>query len=209
MQKAPLLLAIGVVLGGTWLLLKGMQQRGSGGGDVSTDDASEGTIFDMNGLANQAIAAATPAPADNPTAMSADGLARLQAREGFSATKYPDHKGYSVGFGHLIKSGESLDTVTRAQATALLMSDVAWAESSVSGAITVPLAQAQFDALVSFAYNVGAPSFERSTLVRKINTGDQSAPQEFDRWVYASGQVNPALVDRRASERQQFESATA
>lgn len=209
MDKAPLLVAMATVLAGTWLLLKGMQQQGSGGGDITTENTMEGTLMDQNGIANQVASAFTPTPAGNPFQMSAQGLEQLKTREGFSANKYPDHKGYSVGFGHLIKPGESLDYVSVAQATDLLMQDVAWAESSVYKAITVPIAQVQFDALVSFCYNVGAPSFERSTLVRKINSGDDTAPAEFDRWVYASGARNGALVARRASERQQFESATA
>lgn len=209
MQTGPALFAVATVLGGTYLLLQGMQQRGSGGGDVGTDNSTEGTIFDMNGIANQVAAAATPSPTDNPHSMSADGLERLKQREGFSPTPYSDHKGYSIGYGHLIKAGESLAHVTIDQATQLLMSDVGWAEGSVYGAVTAPVSQVQFDALVSFCYNVGAPSFERSTLVRKINMGDPTAAAEFDRWVYASGQVNTALVNRRSSERAQFESASA
>lgn len=209
MQKAAAALAAGTVLGGAYLIMRAMQTRGSGQGTVTTEDTSEGTIFDMNGIANQITAAATPSPTENPHTMSAAGLAALQTREGFSPTPYPDHKGYSIGFGHLIKPGENITQVTLQQATDLLANDVAWAEASVYGAITVPITQAQFDALVSFAYNVGAPAFERSTLARKINTGDTSASQEFSRWVFASGQVNPALVQRRQGERQQFESGTA
>lgn len=209
MENAPALIAAATVLGGAYLLTRAVAQAGSGGGAVGTDNTFEGSILDLNGLANQVAAAATPAPQDNPQGMSDQGLKALMAREGFSATPYADHKGNSIGFGHLIKPGESLDYVTVQQATDILMSDVAWAVDVVRASIVVPINQSQFDALVSFAYNVGAGAFARSTLVRRINTGDPGAAQEFARWVYASGVVNQALVARRQSERQQFEGATA
>ena len=209
MQQTAAIAAIATLLGGTYLLLRSMQHQGSGGGEITTDNTSEGSIFDMNSIANQVTAAATPSPADNPTTLSPAGIAALQAREGFSATPYSDHKGNSIGFGHLIKPGESLTYVSVSQATDLMMADVQWAQDAVRSAITVPINQAQFDALVSFCYNVGAGAFKGSTLVRKINQDDTTAPLEFARWVYASGAVNSALINRRDSERQQFESASA
>ena len=209
MQQTAALAAIATVIGGTYLILRGMEQRGSGGGQITTDNTSEGSIFDMNSIANQLTAAATPSPADNPTTLSQSGIAALQAREGFSATPYADHKGNSIGFGHLIKPGESLTYVSVSQATDLMMADVQWAQDAVRSAITVPINQAQFDSLVSFCYNVGSGAFKGSTLVRKINQDDPAAVLEFHRWVYASGEVNPALVRRRDSEQQQFESASA
>ena len=99
-------------------------------------------------------------------------FAQAKNFEGFSATPYPDHKGYSVGFGHLIKAGETLDTVTREQAEGLLLGDVAWAEQAVRTAVHVDLDQNEFDALVSLAYNIGAGAFKNSTLVKKLNSGD-------------------------------------
>ena len=209
MQQTAAIAAIATVLGGTYLLLRGMQHQGSGGGEITTDNTSEGSIFDMNSIANQVTAATTPSPQENPSTLSGAGIAALQAREGFSATPYADHKGYSIGFGHLIKPGENLTFVSVSQATDLMISDVQWAEDAVRSAITVPINQAQFDALVSFCYNVGSGAFKGSTLVRKINQDDPAAVLEFHRWVYASGEVNPALVRRRDSEQQQFESASA
>ena len=209
MTQAPAILAAATLLGAAFLLLKAMEQQGSGAGDVGTNDSTEGTIFDMNGIANQLTAAATPAPEGNPTRMSAAGLDALKVREGFSASPYPDHKGYSIGYGHLIKPGERLSYVSIQQATDILAADVAWAQDAVTASITAPISQAQFDALASFCFNVGAGAFARSTLVRRINQGDPAAADEFARWVFASGQVNGALVARRNSEQAQFESATA
>jgi GH24 family phage-related lysozyme (muramidase) len=137
--------------------------------------------------------------------LSDAGLQALAQREGFSATPYWDHKGYSIGYGHLIKSGENLTNVTRDQAAQLLMQDVGWAEQAVANNVTVPLSQNQFDALVSFAFNVGAGAFASSTLVKQLNAGDYNAPSEqLPRWNKASGVINGALVSRRASEISQF-----
>ena len=135
------------------------------------------------------------------------GLASLKREEGFAATPYPDHKGNSIGYGHLIKPGENLTYLTEPQAADLLLQDVAWAEAAVTGAVRVPLSPAQFDALVSFAYNVGAGAFRASTLVRKLNAGDfNGAAAEFPRWVNASGRPLPALIARRDREQSLFES---
>jgi GH24 family phage-related lysozyme (muramidase) len=207
MQNAPAFIALAAVTVGAMLLLQG--QQGSGAGQITTDDTSEGSIMDLAGLAGQIADAATPAPQDNPNALSAAGMAALQMREGFSATPYADHKGYSIGFGHLIKPGENLATVTVGQAVDLMRTDIAWAVQAVADTITAPINQSQFDALVSFAYNVGEGAFKRSTLARRINAGDPGASDEFGRWIYASGQQNSALIARRTSEKNQFESGTA
>lgn len=207
MQNAPAFIAVATVLGGAYLLLSA--QQGSGGGAITTDDTQEGSLLDLGGIMGQIDAATTSTPDANPSRISYTGLQLLKQREGFSATPYADHKGYSIGYGHLIKAGENLPQVTIMQAEQLLANDVEWAENAVSAAITVDLNQAQFDALVSFAYNVGEGAFKRSTLVRRINAADPGASQEFNRWVYASGVVNSALVTRRASEKRQYESGTA
>jgi lysozyme len=65
----------------------------------------------------------------------------------------------------------------------------------------VPLKQHQFDALVSFAYNVGVGNLRSSTLLRKLNAGDyDGAALEFHRWNRSKGKVLPGLVRRRAAE---------
>lgn len=138
--------------------------------------------------------------------MSWDGLQRLADTEGFSAIPYADFKGKSIGYGHLIKPGESLSYVTRDDAMVLLSGDVADAERAVRTGVAVPINQNQFDALTSFAYNVGAGAFRKSTLLRKLNAGDyQGAAAEFPRWNLAGGQPLAALDARRAQERATFE----
>jgi lysozyme len=134
------------------------------------------------------------------------GLSALMGEEGFSATPYPDFKGNSIGYGHLIKAGESFTSISEAQGRELLAQDVAWAVDAVNSAVSVELDQNQFDALVSFVYNVGKGAFLGSTLLRKLNAGDyDGAAAEFPRWNRAGGQVNDSLVARRAREQQRFE----
>jgi lysozyme len=141
--------------------------------------------------------------------MSDAGLNALKQRETiggkFAAKKYPDHKGYSIGYGHLIKPGEFFaEPMSEQTATELLNQDVALAESTVFDAVQIPLNQNQFDALVSFTYNVGVNAFRKSTLLKKINNLDPTAINEFSRWVYASGVLNDGLVSRREAELNQF-----
>lgn len=67
---------------------------------------------------------------------------------------------------------------------------------------TVIIRQQQFDALVSFTYNVGVSAFSTSTLLRKVQAfpDDPTIRDEFMRWVYAGGQVVQGLVNRRKKE---------
>jgi len=144
---------------------------------------------------------------------SNSGLNLVRQFEGFSATPYRDADGWSIGYGHFILPGETYTVIDEAQADALLRADVAKAEQIVRSHVTVPLTQSQFDALVSFVYNVGGPpryQFENSTLLRLLNAGDYSAAAEqFKRWNSPKSppQVVAVLTDRRAQERELFMSA--
>lgn len=160
---------------------------------------------------SQSIESNTMQAADNtqPTTLSNAGLDALKLREGFSPKPYADHKGFSIGYGHLILPNESYTEIDQATALTILDSDVGWAEISVSNAVTQPITQNAFDALVSFCFNVGKSAFENSTLLKKINALDASAYAEFDKWVYArdangNEQLNNSLIARRKSETEQF-----
>ena len=84
---------------------------------------------------------------------------------------------------------------------ALLVKDVEAAERSVLRLITVPLTNGQFDALVSFTFNLGAGALQRSTLRRKVNREEHDdVPAEFLRWVWAGGKKLRGLVRRREAE---------
>ena len=83
----------------------------------------------------------------------------------------------------------------------MLRSDVEIAERAVLRLIETGLDNGQFDALVSFAFNLGAGALQRSTLRRKINREDHLAvPAEFCRWVWAGGRKLKDLVRRREAE---------
>ena len=80
-------------------------------------------------------------------------------------------------------------------------------EKAVTRNVTVQLNQDQFDALVSFTFNLGEGNLKQSTLLQKVNAGDfAGAAKEFPRWNKAGGQVLPGLVRRRASEALLFQS---
>lgn len=71
--------------------------------------------------------------------------------------------------------------------------------------VKVRLTQSQFDALVSFVYNVGVEAFRTSTLLRKLNGADYvGAAAEFKRWKMGGGKVLPGLIRRRKREEELF-----
>lgn len=189
---------------------KAEARSGSGGGEITASEI----VFDSNVLLPDDYAVPdlngsevidyTPEDGMNKT-LSDDGLEFLKSREGFAPTRYSDHKGYSIGYGHLIKAGESFDEPMSIEfATQLLAMDVEWAENAINDNVRVPLKQNQFDALVSFVYNVGSGAFANSTLLRKLNSSDSSVWAEFARWNIASGAINPGLVTRRKLETDLF-----
>lgn len=184
-----------------------LQSQGDGNAPDNPDGAGGWNPLDaIQGTAAYVDDAVGAIAMQEQQSLSDAGFAQLEQFEGFSATPYPDHKGQSIGYGHLIKPGEGLTYVTQDQAVELLAQDVADAERTVRNAVTVPLTQNQFDALVSFTYNVGSGAFRGSTLLRLLNAGDyQGAAAQFPRWVNASGQVNASLVQRRQIEQQLFE----
>lgn len=136
---------------------------------------------------------------------STKGLALIKEFEGCKLAAYLCPAGVlTVGYGHTrgVKKG---DVITQATADRLLVDDVAAFESEVSRLAKVTLTQGQFDALVSFAYNLGSKALEGSTLLKKFNAGDKSgAADEFGKWVNANGVKLAGLVKRRAAERELF-----
>ena len=135
--------------------------------------------------------------------ISQQGLVLIKHFEGFSAMPYDCPAGYqTIGFGHVIRDDEDFSGgIDRLWAEQLLKRDVWNAESAVQRLISAPLTQGQFDALVSFTFNLGSGALQRSTLRRKVNEElHTDAVDEFKRWVYANGRKMKGLVRRRASE---------
>ncbi len=132
-----------------------------------------------------------------------NGIALIKQFEGFRPKAYRCPAGLlTIGYGHVIQPGETFsDVITEEAASALLGTDVQSAESAVLRLITVSLTEGQFDALVSFAYNLGAGALQRSTLRQKVNRGQhRQVPAEFMRWTRGGGKELPGLVKRRDME---------
>lgn len=107
---------------------------------------------------------------------------------------------WTIGYGHTVSVGAN-DVITEEQAIDLLRQDVAESERAINQHVHVPLTQNQFDALISFIFNLGVGNFRTSTLLKKLNAGDyEGAAQEFRRWVKAGGKTLPGLVRRREAE---------
>lgn len=141
--------------------------------------------------------------------MSDTGIALVKQYEGFRSQTYLDVAGKpTIGYGHLIKSGETFNgPISDQQATELLRQDLQTAEDAVNRLVTVALTQGQYDALVDFTYNEGQGQLETSTLLSVINKGQlDAAPDQFLRWIYAGGKVQPGLVSRREAEAKLWES---
>lgn len=112
---------------------------------------------------------------------------------------------WTIGFGHTRGVREG-DACTPLQADAWLHEDVASAERGVVGLTAdLGLSQCQFDALVSFAFNVGIEALASSTLLRLLRAGQTNgAGDAFLKWVKAGGVELPGLVRRRDRERALF-----
>lgn len=138
--------------------------------------------------------------------ISDKGLALIKEFEGLRLVAYLDSVGVpTIGYGHTrgVKMG---DTCTREQADAWLMEDVNDAEKCVNIAVSVPLTQGEYDALVSFTYNLGCGNLRKSSLLRLLNDADyDGAALEFRRWDKAGGQIIAGLTRRRYAEAQRFE----
>ena len=99
-------------------------------------------------------------------------------------------------------------TLSGEQVMDLLHTDIQRYETAVNKAVTVQLSQSQFDALVSFCFNVGAPAFAGSTLVKYVNQKKfDEAAKEFAKWVKSNHRINPGLINRREHERALFSNA--
>ena len=132
-----------------------------------------------------------------------EGIDLIKRFEGFSSTVYFCPAEYAtIGYGHVVKKGEDFSAgITQDEAEELLRTDAQIAERAVLRLITVPLTDGQFDALVSFTYNLGSGALQRSTLRRVINRQNHSkVPNQLMRWVWAGGRKLKGLARRREAE---------
>ena len=134
-----------------------------------------------------------------------EGLALIKRFEGFAPEVYICPGGWpTIGYGHVVRDHEHerfADGIDEAIADELLSLDVETAERAVLRLIRVPLEDGRFDALCSFAFNLGSGALQRSTLRRKVNREEHhNVPTEFRRWVWAGGRKLKGLIRRREAE---------
>lgn len=137
--------------------------------------------------------------------LSDNGKAFIKAREALRLEAYQDEGGvWTIGWGHTVGVKQG-DACTMAQALEWFDQDAAPKEQCVTELVTVPLTQDQFDALVSFVFNLGCSALRNSHLLRYLNAGDYvSASAEFARWNHVDGQVSAGLSKRRQDEADLF-----
>lgn len=137
--------------------------------------------------------------------ISEHGLNLIKHLEGLCLQAYQCSAGvWTIGYGHTrgVRPGDIID---EAQACIFLRQDVAASESTVMRFVTAALNQHQFDALVSFVFNLGSGNFAASTLLKKLNAGDYAgAADELLRRIHAGGKSLPGLARRREAERTLF-----
>ncbi|MCU6263604.1 lysozyme [Serratia ureilytica] len=142
--------------------------------------------------------------------ISKSGIELIKRFEGLRLKAYQDSVGvWTIGYGWTqpidgkkVGPGMQIDQAT---ADRLLKCGVVQYEQGVNQLVKVKITQGQFDALVSFAYNLGLRSLSTSTLLKKLNAGDKAgAADEFGKWANAGGKRLKGLVARRAAEREMF-----
>ena len=147
--------------------------------------------------------------------LSKDGVRFIAGFEGFRPYLYNDQGGHcTIGYGHLVHRGKTNGTepeefrrdITEQRGRELLQQDAAGHGAAVAKSVRVLLTRHQFDALVSFCFNVGAGAFEGSTLLKKLNAGQHDAvPQELLRWTKTGGKESAGLKRRRKAEGDLFQ----
>jgi len=134
------------------------------------------------------------------------GIELIQKFEGFMPTQYICVGNYpTIGYGHKLLETEKYDNISQDFAKEILLKDLFAAEKAVIKYINVPLDDNQFDALVSFTFNLGPSALQRSTLRQKINYNLYAeAADEFLKWVYAGTKKLNGLILRRIAESKLF-----
>lgn len=136
----------------------------------------------------------------NRLTLSQEGADLLIAREGKRNRAYRDTKGIlTIGVGHTGPDVTPNSKWSDEKVMKVFKQDVTWAENAVN-LTTHPLKQHQFDALVSFVFNIGASAWHKSTMKKLLQLGNvEAATIQFDRWVFPK-----EITGRRMSEKAQF-----
>ena len=137
--------------------------------------------------------------------ISDKGIYAIKKFEGCELIAYQDAVGvWTIGYGHTKGVSEG-DIISSAQAEALLLKELKEYENYVHELVEVPLHQYQFDALVSWTYNLGPTNLKSSTMLKVLNEGKYNeVPDQMRRWNRAGGKVLEGLVKRRDYEARLF-----
>jgi lysozyme len=137
---------------------------------------------------------------------SSKGVALIQSFEACALKAYTDQRGvWTIGWGHTGPEVVQGLVWTQQQADNQFILDLHRTETAVMNTVDIALTQPEFDALVSFTYNVGAGAEANSTLVRLLNAGNiQAAADQFLLWDHVNGVPNAGLARRRAAEQALF-----
>lgn len=137
--------------------------------------------------------------------ISTKGIGMIKVFEGLRLKAYRCTAGkLTIGYGHTagVKEGDVIDNKT---ADRFLMEDLAWSEECVNSSVSVNITQGMYDSMVSLVFNIGSGAFKKSTLLKKLNSGDYiGASNEFGRWIHSGGRVVQGLIERRAKEKVMF-----
>jgi len=133
------------------------------------------------------------------------GIRLIKSFEGCRTVAYQDAVGvWTIGYGHTIDVKKGM-TITQHQCDVMLEVDIETYENYVKEQVDVSLTQNQFDALVSWVYNLGPTNLRNSTMLKVLNAGKyDEVPYQMKRWVHAGGKVLKGLVIRREAEAELF-----
>ena len=130
--------------------------------------------------------------------ISQEGLSLIKKFEGCELEAYKCAAGvWTIGYGSTNNVNEGME-ISQERADMLLLEDVEVFEEAVNKLVEVPLEQNQFDALVSWTFNLGSTNLKNSTLLKVLNDKDyEGVPAQIKRWNKAGGKVLQGLVRRR------------
>ena len=133
------------------------------------------------------------------------GIEIIKHFEGCELEAYKCPAGvWTIGYGHIKGVSEGM-SITQEQAEQMLLDELKEYENYINELVVVDLSQNQFDALVSWVYNLGPANLKSSTLLKVLNSGDYAGvPEQIERWNKAGGKVLEGLIRRRLAESSLF-----
>jgi lysozyme len=138
--------------------------------------------------------------------VSEQGIRLIISHEAWRRESYNDGYGFwTIGVGHTRTKPKRGQRISDGEVWRLFVEDLRIVEKDIERLVKVRLEQHEYDALVSFIFNIGGSKFKTSTLLRLLNENKkQEAAAQFARWRMSAGQVSNGLIRRRADEARTF-----